>query len=88
MCVEDQILLTGGSQGVKDKGTETKKLLPCETTSGSVMEKLLKSLLSAQAPVFSAQDDKVPGISTRQNQTRLSACAIMSCMPSCMRMPR
>lgn len=52
------------------------------------MEKLLKSLLAAKAPVFSSQDRQAPGISTRPNKAAPVARAVMCCMPSCMRMPR
>ena len=52
------------------------------------MEKLLKSLLAAEAPVFSAPDLKAPGLSTHQNLAARAEPAFMCCMRSCMRMPR
>jgi len=83
-----KILLTSSLKGGQSKKRGCKEIVPHRNQSGSNMEKLLKSLLAAVAPVFSAPDLKAPGISTPQNLAARAERAVMCCMRSCMRMPR
>ncbi len=68
-------------------GTEAMQLSPYDQKSGFIMEKLLKSLPVASAPVFSARDQELPGISTSHTGA-LCRAFFSYCMSCCMRMPR